>query len=92
MKQEFFRFDRSRRIIFIILFLFLPFCFRYPFLRGPLFSQRPTVCAWAIDYRVFPTFLGVPFMVIDYTFYFCKDMDVLLILGSLSPLLPNIIL
>jgi len=92
MKWGFFRFDRSRWIIFFIIFLLLPFCITYPCLRGPLFSQRPNVCAWQIDYRIFPTFLGVPFMLIDYIFYYCKDVNIFSILYSLSPLIPTMLI
>lgn len=90
MKWGFFKFDKSRLIIFIILSLLYPFTIMYPCIRGEIFSPNSRVCLTAIDHKVFPTILGIPFMFIDYIFYY-KYVNPFYIIWSLSSLVPNLI-
>ena len=91
MKWGFFKFDKSRSIIFIILVLLYPFTIVYPRIRGEIFSPNSRVCLAAIDYKVFSTILGIPFMFIDYFFYY-KYVNPLYIIWSLSQLIPSVII
>lgn len=62
-RKNFFKFNKSRWIIFIIIFLILPIPLVYPSSNCSLFSQSGML--QAICYIWLPCFLTIPFSIIE---------------------------
>lgn len=68
--MKFLKFDRSRTVIFLILFLLFPMGISYPCVRGEILKPRSMVCLTAIDGNVLPAFIGI----IEYFIYYGTEL------------------